>query len=288
MLDKLNGKFGALTDKLGLANLGANSTILGIVKNTNDAVRSTSYGLEAARNFAGTAWKATQADKILNGITTAMVIHNAFMLSSNLGQTIGDVASVVLDAIGIKDETDNPIDVNSVIKAKLTSMISSFIGEEAYASLTAKLAKANRTYQATANVLYATRELFDSARATSNTIVENTGQIGNALREAAVVPESAYGIMTERVTPLSPAQRRFDKFRETLEVTEDTVSVIGEISSEVVETKENFTQLNESWEQWEAEVQVKKDEKQLENEADKLESQTSAEPTDADFSKVNA
>ena len=146
-----------------------------------------------------------------------MTIHNGVMLSNNLAQSIGDVTSITLDAVGIQDQAGNPIDVNTVIKTKLDSLISSFIGAENYATLSAGLAKANRIYQASANVANIIHEIGDTTRSATNTIVENTGRIGNALKEAAVIPESAYPTMAERINPLGRRQRYFEAFRDKLD-----------------------------------------------------------------------
>ena len=72
-------------------------------------------------------------------------------------------------------------------KAKMTELLSSVIGATNYEALTKKIAAANRIYQSAANVLDLTRSLFDSARNVAELTAENTGKIGNALRESGAV-----------------------------------------------------------------------------------------------------
>lgn len=256
-----------------------------VVTKNFDILSHSKHGLEAVQKFADTAWKATHADKILNGITTALVIHNAIMLSNNLGQTIGDAASGVLNAIGIKDSEGNPFNVNTVIRAKMTQLITSAIGSENYAALTAKVAAANRIYQSAANVLDLTRSLFDSARNVAELTAENTGKIGNALREAGAVYEDAYDLMQEKVNPQNQAQRRLEGLSNTLGNLAEGASAISEISSEAVETRENITQLKAERKQLEDETKLFLDAEKVKKDEVKAESQAETELAKIDFAK---
>lgn len=256
-----------------------------VVTKNFDILSHSKHGLEAVQKFADIAWKATHADKILNGITTALVIHNAIMLSNNLGQTIGDAASGVLNAIGIKDSEGNPFNVNTVIRAKMTQLITSAIGSENYAALTAKVAAANRIYQSAANVLDLTRSLFDSARNVAELTAENTGKIGNALREAGAVYEDAYDLMQEKVNPQNQAQRRLEGLSNTLGNLAEGASAISEISSEVVETRENITQLKAERKQLEDETKLFLDAEKVKKDEVKTESQAETELAKIDFAK---
>ncbi|MEM9507535.1 MAG: hypothetical protein AAGA16_07570 [Cyanobacteria bacterium P01_E01_bin.35] len=286
--DTLSDKADQISAALGLANLQQNQSILGIVKNTNDAVRSTEYGLEKIQSYASTAWKAVQGDKIMNGITTALVVHNAIMLSGNLAQTVGEAASVTLSAIGIKDEEGNPFDIGSIVQAKTDEILTNFLGTEEYEALTRRIAAANRVYQASANVLDTTHALFDSARTITELTASNTGKIGNALRDAGVVYEDAYDEMIEKVNPQNAAMRRLDRFRDGLESVEQGVSTVSSISSEVVETRENWQQLKDEKEAWKTEVDTAIQESVTAKEAEVAAVQVTADIDEGSFDAVGA
>lgn len=243
MSDGLGNKLDALQTLLDL-------TILKYVKSTNETVLHAKHGLEAVQKFGEKAWQATHADKILNAITTAIVIHNGIQLSQNLLVTLGETASVVLQAIGVKDSNNEDIDVNAWFQVKMRSWMESILGTENYAALTTRIAKYNRIYQAGANILDASRELFDSARSTAELTAENTGKIGNALLRSGVVSEDSYTTMIDKVYPHSKAMRRLERFRNGLEEVEDSVSTVGNIASEVVSTKDAFTELKEAKKEW--------------------------------------
>ncbi len=225
-------------------------TIKGVVNATHGVVTHAKHGLEAVQKFGEKAWQATHADKILNAITTAIVIHNGIQLSQNLLVTLGETATVVLQAIGVKDSNNEDIDVNAWFQVKMRSWMESILGTENYAALTTRIAKYNRIYQAGANILDASRELFDSARSTAELTAENTGKIGNALLRSGVVSEDSYTTMIDKVYPHSKAMRRLERFRNGLEEVEDSVSTVGNIASEVVSTKDAFTELKEAKEEW--------------------------------------
>lgn len=300
----LQNQMGQLINSAGTAFSAANNALLqsmsgtlNAVKGATDIIKGTTnatlgivshatHGLAATKSFLDKAWKSTEADKILNGITTAVVIHNAVQISGNLAYSIGETASVVLDAIGIRDQDDNPIDINGIVKAKLTSLISSFIGTENYKALGQRLAKYNRIYQASANVLDATQGLFDSARSVAELTAENTGKIGNALLESGTVYENAYDEMVDEINPQSRAMRRLERFRQGLEAIEDGVSTVGNIASEVVETKDNFQELKEAKEEWKTENEELLTAKREEKEIVKEESKVTVEVEAIDFSQA--
>lgn len=272
VVDKLTGNVGDLINAGGTAFSAANNalllkmngtlnavnktvtTIKSVANSTNAVINHSTHGLAAIQNFASTAWKVTRADKIMNGVSLALTIHNAMMLSNNLLSTMSEATNMALDALGIKDETDTPLDFRKAIKGKINSVLTSILGAEAYAKLTARTAKANRIYQTGINVLDTTRDLFDSAHSIAEIGIEHTGQIGNALRDAGVVAEDAYGEMMERVNPQNKALRQIAKFRAGADYVEEALDTVSTISSEVIEVKDNFEELRDEKEKFQEET----------------------------------
>ena len=244
---------------------------------------SATHGLERIQSFAATAWEATRGDKILNAVSTVLLIHNGVMLSRNLGQTIGDAASTTLQALGIDDPEGNPIDVNQFVGGKIQELLTSLLGQQNYEDLTRRIASANRVYQSTANLLDTTQSLFDSARTIAELTAENTGKIGNALKESGAVYESAYDDFVEQINPQNVTQRRLERFRQGLEQIEDNVSTVSQISSEVVQTRENFTQLREEKNQWQAEFNELQQTLATERKEEKDDVQVTANISSSDF-----
>ena len=74
------------------------------------------------KNAADIAWKATHADKALQMLNTVLLINNAMFLGSNIADTVGDTASLVLSSLGIKDSQGQAINVNQVIGNTVTHL----------------------------------------------------------------------------------------------------------------------------------------------------------------------
>lgn len=276
----------ALLQALGAADLLQGQSILSVVRNTNAVVNHAQHGLAKVQTFAQTAWKATQADKILAGVSMALTIHNAMMLSNNLLLTMSEATNMTLDALGIRDETDAPIDFSRLVKGKIAAVLTNILGAEQYAALTARIAKANRIYQASVNVLDTTQALFDSARSVAELTAENMGKIGNALRESGAVYEDAYEEFAEKVSPQNRAQRNLEKFRGSIEGVSNVFETIEGISSNVVEFQENATQLKEEKKEWREELDKKIEVKVTEKTEAKGKLQVDADITKADFGKA--
>ena len=263
----------------------ANATLTHSTWGLQAIVTNGAYGLQKIQGFAETAWKVTRADKIMAGVTMALTIHNAMMLSNNLASTISEALNMSLNALGIRNEEDKEIDIGTAVRNKINEVMSSILGAENYAALTARIAKANRIYQTGINLLDTTYSLFDSARTVAELTAENTGKIGNALRESGAVYEDAYDEFLEKVNPQNASQRKLEKFREGLESVENVFDTVSQISGSVVETKENIQQIKEEKnnlvEEINTQIETKKDEK----DTAKTQIQVTTDINDNDFDR---
>jgi hypothetical protein len=215
-----------------------------IIKSTTDAISKTvhhaGHGLAAVQKFAATAWNATQADKVLSLVNTALNIHNAVMLSNNIGRSMAYIANNTLQAFGVTDSTTGlPIDVGSIVKNKLNSMINSMLGATQANALRRQLAGYNRIYQAGANVLWSVRSIMDSAYDIAETTGENVSQIGNALKKAGAVRENAYKLMPTDFRSTSRVQRRLEKIGNVADSLEQISGDAVSLTEEVKEMKSN-------------------------------------------------
>jgi hypothetical protein len=270
--------------------------VLNTVRRTTDSIKTTTgltqgivahgtYGLQAVQNFASTAWKATHADKIMNAITVAMVIHNGMMLSNNLLATVSEATNMTLQALGIRNSDDTEIDIGAAVKAKIATILTSILGAEQYKALTTRIAAANRVYQASANVYNLVREIGETSRSITEVACENTGKIGNALLESGVVFEDAYEQMLDSVNPQSKAQLKLEKFRNGVEVLENASEAISSISSDVIELQELKTEVTEGKEQLDTAREEFKTAMETKKEEIKTESKAETDVKKADFGK---
>jgi hypothetical protein len=250
---------------------------------THGILKNPKFGLEKIQGFADTAWKATHADKVLQVVNTTLLIHNAMMLSNNLFQTMGEATSMALQAVQPSNHKGEPIDVNSLVKNKINSVLSSVLGAENYKALTARIAKANRIYQSGINILDATRNMFDATHSIAEVTLKHTGEIGNALRSAGVVYEDAYNNMVEKVNPASKRLMGLQKFRDEIEVVEEAFDSVSQVSSNVLEIRENVKEIKDGKaamvKEMDDDIKAKKDT----GTDTKAASQVTANPVKADF-----
>ena len=207
-------------------------------------------------------WSFTKMDKILNVLNLAVNLHNATMLSSEIGETLGDAISNALNTIGIKDAEGSPIDFNEVVSNSVTNLIQSIIGTENYQALLTKFAKANRIYQTGMNLLSSVRNMIDATTSVAEIAAENIGVVGNALKRAGAIRENAFPNLPEKID----GQSRFIRL---LEKTEDTVDTLERITSDTLEISEELNQIKEDRQELFEQIEDFVEEKDKQDQKDK-------------------
>jgi hypothetical protein len=170
-----------------------------------------------------------QLDKVLNTLTFAATVHNAFLLSNDIGVTLGQSLSNILQIIGIKDDSGNAIDVGAVINSSVANLVKGIVGAEQYTQLSEAWAKANRIYQASNNVLNTFQNLTSTVLNGLELVAGQTGKIGNALRASGEVLESAYQWMNPQ-----PKINRVTNFLEKLQNGASTIQQVTQAPLDVI------------------------------------------------------
>lgn len=189
-------------------------------------------------------------DRVLALMNLAIVMHNAWMLSRNVIESIGDLMSVALQVVGITNAEGMPLDVNQMVGQGVNQMLTRILGAQRLTNTKATIAKWSRLYQATANILWSVTSMFDSAREIAEWTAENTGKIGNALKRAGVVFENSYRWMAEKVNAASVAQRRYDRMIEGLDAVDDAASSLSMVLFEVRSIQEEMRDLKQRREEF--------------------------------------
>lgn len=213
-----------------------------------------------------------QIMRILNLMGAIASIHNAAMLSRNLGETLGEATSSVLNAIGRTTgfmSAEESIDVNQILGESFNGFMESTLGSEVWAGTKANWNRANRILSSASQIVWSIRSIADSQRAITEWIAENTGKIGNALKRFGVVGENAYGWMPEKVTARTPFQKKIDDFREGVDNLEDAASSLSSVAGEVISIQDEKQQLKQQWEEFNKVVKEGQPKTQIENDATK-------------------
>lgn len=215
--------------------------ILNVVTENNGLLKNAEFGLEAINNFAKKAWEATRMDKVLNLLNTVLALHNALMLSRNLGQTLGDVVTQALSFLNIKDAEDNPIDVNEVIGSTVNTWITNLVGAETYTNIQQTWTSLNRIMVAAQGVVFAVQGIKFAVLEAIETVGSWTAKIGNNMMIQGLFEERSFPWMDENVNFRNP----FGKFIERINTTEEIVGQVNNLVSSGIEAQENFNQLFE-------------------------------------------
>lgn len=182
--------------------------------------------------------KWAHLDRALNIMNLAASIHNGAMLSNNLAQTLLSVVGNLLSVVGLKDAEGQAFDIGSIINKSIEGLIKSAIGEENYKTLNTTWKRANRIYQATANLLNAVQSIGASILNALEVVGQWNAKVANALKRFAVVGERAYGWF-------NPNVNFQNKYFTALENVTNVVSQIDVVASEVLSIKESVGQIVE-------------------------------------------
>lgn len=201
--------------------------------------------LNKMQQFAEKAWETTRLQKVLDLLTFVAVMHNASMISREVGETLGYVVSNALAVIGIEDEEGNPLNINGIVGTTTTNFFRSILGEEVYNGLLDTWNKANTIIRTGTNIVWTMRSVVDGTQEVMEWTAENTGKIGNALKRWGVVGFNAYPWMAERMRSQDRVRRRYQRILDGLETAEDTASSYAMVTSEVREIQEEIGELGE-------------------------------------------
>ncbi|MEH2377609.1 MAG: hypothetical protein V7K27_01710 [Nostoc sp.] len=237
--EKINQNNNKNTDSLlDKISAGANAAQLALLELIN-----TKLGALLPGGLSATftrLWQTMQVDRIINILTLITTFHNGLMLSNNLGQTLFAAIDNISQAVGFKwkNEKGEESGFGSIASEWTANFFKSIFGEENYTELVAEYKKANRIYQATANIFNALQSIGYSILSALEVVGSYVALIGNALRKWGEVGESAYKWF-------NPQPNFHNKFFTTLEGATNVVSQIDQVASEVVSVEQNVAQIGE-------------------------------------------
>ncbi len=251
-IQNINANTNNKINKLDAANAGMNAAELLLLNQVNNKLGGQLVG--GIGGFLTTAFRATRLDKIINLLTLITSLHNAAMLSRNLGQTLGDLTGQALTVIGIKDENGGALDINAEIGRQVNNLMSTLLGAETWQGTKVAWNKANTIIATTTQITNTVRSLWDSSRQIMEWTAENTGKIGNALKKFRVVGENAYRYMPEQVTHTNAWAIKVDRFRAGTDSLDDAASSLASVLGEVQNIQQEWGELKEQKEKFDKSI----------------------------------
>jgi hypothetical protein len=193
-INSANDQLGKLNALLSCLDLAALMAAMAEIKAAIKAVQTT---VNAIQSTLDGFVKWMRLDRLLNIITFITTLHNAYMLSSALGQTLFSTIDSALGLFGIhlKDSEGKTISVSEMLGKTLSDIAQEMFGVQNWEGIKEEWKAFNRIYQAATNLLYAMQGLFYSVLAGMEVIGSWTASIGNALVKWRVIGHTAFGWM---------------------------------------------------------------------------------------------
>ena len=161
------------------------------------------------------------------------------MLSRNLGQSIGNVASSFLNAVGVKDSDDNAIDVNQFVSDKVTAFIRATIGSQNAQAISNSFNAANRILTSAQGVVGSVRGIKDALQNGQEIIANRVGILGNSFQEQGILEEDSFPWMDTNTDFRNP----FAKFTQAVSNLQEVVDETNELVQTGIEVQENVQQV---------------------------------------------
>lgn len=187
--------------------------------------------------FIRKTWNFLQVDRALNVLTWIGVVHNAYMLSNNIAQTLFSAVSNGLAVAGIKDDEDNPLDIGEIVTKWTDSYFKNLFGVTTWEGIKSTWKKLNRILSAATSLLQSIQSIGYSILQSLEVVGSWVAQIGNAARKYGVVWENAFGWMNPNINFTT------NRFFNALNNTQEAVENIDEITSELLSVQETGAQL---------------------------------------------
>jgi hypothetical protein len=190
------------------------------------------------------AWKRfadwSKLDRMLNLLNLWANIHNAYMLSNTLTQTLFGTIDNVLNVFGneIKDDEGNVIGVGTALSNQIDGYFKNVFGVAEWTGIKEQWKTYNRIYQGAANLLSSLRSLSDSILQALEICGSYIAQIGNGLKKYGEISDKAFGWM-------NPRPNFQNRFFTSLENAEQVVSNIDSIVGEVKNIQDTIDEIQE-------------------------------------------
>ncbi len=237
------GKINALLNALDLAAIAAMNAKLDVI-NTKLGPQIPGEGISG---FLKKLAKWMQFDRILNVLTWMNTLHNAYMLSNSLSDTLFSAIDNII-GLFIKDMDGQSIDTKGFFGSKIDEFAARLFGLQNWKEMKTTWKNWSRIYQAAANIANTVRSMIDSLRNITEFIAENTGKIGNALKKFGAIGEKAFPWMPEQVNAQSVWMQRLQNL-------EEAASGIEMVTSEAVSIKDNLKELTTQKEEFEKSIE---------------------------------
>ncbi|MCL1474419.1 hypothetical protein [Argonema antarcticum] len=203
-------------------------------------------GMNEIKNQGKKVGALVNLGQILQVVTLITTVHNALILSRDIGQTLFSVVdnglNAALNALGIKDVDDEGVNTDKALKDFINSVGASIFGVRTWTQVQASWAAANRITASANTLLWSVRDLADTTSSMAEMAAENSGKIGNLLRRSGVTQDVGRWF-PENYSRETVFQQ---KMRESLENTQNIAEAFENITSNVLQTQQTIKEIKDN------------------------------------------
>ncbi|MFB2921189.1 hypothetical protein ACE1CB_22355 [Aerosakkonema sp. BLCC-F2] len=180
--------------------------------------------------------------KIMDAVTLIVTLHNAAMLSRNIGVTLMQVTdngiNAVLNAFGIKGIDDEGVNTAKSVKDLLDSWGKQIFGVTAWTQIKAKWAAYNTIVSSANTLFWSVRDFANTTNEIASIAAENSGKVGNSLRKSGVL-EDRGPLLPEKVNRETAIQKK-------LQDIQNLSSVFLDITENILESQEALKEIQDN------------------------------------------
>lgn len=187
-------------------------------------------------------WDSMGLTRILSILTFITTLHNAYMLSNALTQTLFSAFDNVLQIFNIqlKNSEGEAENTSQWVGAQIEGFFNSIFGTETVDGIQSAWKRWNRIYQAASNIIFSVQSITYSILESLEVVGHWVAWIGNAARKFGVVAENAYSWMNPNINFTT------NRFFNALNNAQEAVEVLDTVTSEALNITETSQELVKS------------------------------------------
>ena len=192
-------------------------------------------------------------DRVIGMMSMVASVHNAFMLSNNVGETLFSILDNLgnIGALIVKPDGDTNIDSKTWVTSNLDSLFSTMLGASTWKSVKASYRAANNILSTSSNAYNNLRSIHNDSQELLNMVRRDTAELGNALVEEGVISEDNWDVRDPKIKIKSKMLNRLDNMNRGLEEVDNKLEAIEQVTSTLLniaqtakEVRENVDSLN--------------------------------------------
>lgn len=240
-----NNRVRDLQDRLSqaadAANAAANAAILAKLDIINAKLGPQIPG-GGIGNFIKKMWDSQVTQKIISIMTFVTVLHNAYMLSNNLSQTLFSAFDNILEffSVDLKDSEGRDTTTSQWVGTAVEGFFNGIFGTETVNGIQSNWKKFNRIYQTASNIVSSFQSMIFSVLESLEVVGNYVALIGNASKKFGVFTEKCYRWMNPNQN--FTTNRYFNALNNVGEAVESIDEVTGEALNIQQTGAELFTQ----------------------------------------------